>query len=156
MPIGKKRERAYYMKHYQKNLQKANNYRRAHLAESSARASAYMKKRMATDPLYKLHKRLQEYTSKALKRVGGRGYRRTIEILGAEMPLVKKYIENQFTTGMSWSNYGKWHIDHVFPLSSAKSEAELLVLCRYTNLQPMWASLNYRKSDRLISYPFGV
>ena len=61
---------------------------------------------------------------------------------------LKNYIENKFTEGMSWDNYGKWHIDHIIPLNSAKTEEEIIKLCYYTNLQPLWASDNIRKKDK--------
>jgi hypothetical protein len=50
---------------------------------------------------------------------------------------------------MSWSNHGKWHIDHIIPLSSAKSKEELVKLCHYTNLQPLWALDNLGKANKI-------
>lgn len=58
---------------------------------------------------------------------------------------LKWHLENQFKTDMSWENYGKWEIDHIVPLSSAKTEEELYSLCRYTNLQPLWKTDNIKK-----------
>ena len=61
----------------------------------------------------------------------------------------KAHIEKQFTKGMSWSNQGKWHIDHIIPLASAKNEDELMKLCHYRNLQPLWAEDNLKKSAKI-------
>ena len=63
-----------------------------------------------------------------------------------------KVVEEQFVDGMSWDNYGiyGWHIDHIIPLSSAKTEEEIFKLCHYTNLQPLWAVDNLKKSNKLI------
>jgi len=44
-------------------------------------------------------------------------------------------------------NHGKWHIDHIIPLSSATSKDELLKLCHYSNLQPLWKVDNLQKSN---------
>lgn len=49
---------------------------------------------------------------------------------------------------MTWENHSLkgWHIDHIKPLNLAKTEEELYKLCHYTNLQPMWAEENLKKS----------
>ena len=49
---------------------------------------------------------------------------------------------------MNWKNHGEWHIDHIKPLSSAKSEEEMNKLFHYSNLQPLWASENLKKRDK--------
>jgi hypothetical protein len=59
------------------------------------------------------------------------------------------HLESKFVDGMSWDNRSRWHIDHIMPLASAKTEEELVALCHYTNLQPLWAAENLRKSDKL-------
>ena len=51
---------------------------------------------------------------------------------------------------MSWENQGKWHIDHITPLSSAKTEEEVYRLCHYTNLQPLWAEDNLKKGSKIL------
>jgi len=51
---------------------------------------------------------------------------------------------------MNLDNQGKWHIDHIIPLSSAKTEGEFYELCHYTNLQPLWAENNIKKSNKII------
>lgn len=51
---------------------------------------------------------------------------------------------------MSWNNYGKyngelnygWDIDHIKPISSAKTESEFYELCNYINLQPLCSKVN--------------
>jgi hypothetical protein len=50
---------------------------------------------------------------------------------------------------MSWENRSEWHIDHIVPLSSAKSEAEIIFLNHYSNLQPLWAKDNIQKSNKM-------
>ena len=58
---------------------------------------------------------------------------------------------------MSWENHGSydrnfktWHIDHIIPLSSAKTEKDLIELFHYTNLQPLWAEHNMSKHDNIV------
>jgi hypothetical protein len=62
------------------------------------------------------------------------------------------HLENLWTTGMSWSNYGRskgeWSVDHVQPVSSFVPMSSLDEVNSLTNLQPMWASENSSKSNR--------
>lgn len=68
----------------------------------------------------------------------------------------KHNIEKKFQNGMTWENYGQWHIDHIRPLCSfsfvnddgsvnirAIEEANSL-----DNLQPLWAEENLKKNRR--------
>ena len=74
------------------------------------------------------------------------------EFLGCNIETFKKHIEQQFTEGMSWENYGEWHIDHKIPLKYNKpSLEEAAQWLHYTSTQPMWASENMSKGCRYIS-----
>ena len=42
----------------------------------------------------------------------------TMELIGCSIEFLKEYIANKFTEGMSWDNYGEWHLDHIRPCSS--------------------------------------
>ena len=74
--------------------------------------------------------------------------KRTKEIVGLDKENFKFYIENKFTEGMSWENYGEWHIDHIKPLYEANDVEEVLLLNHYTNLQPLWAEDNLKKNRK--------
>jgi hypothetical protein len=53
---------------------------------------------------------------------------------------------------MTWENYGKygWHVDHKIPLFAGKGDKEEIIkLCHYTNLQPLWHDDNYKKGKRI-------
>ncbi len=60
------------------------------------------------------------------------------------------HIESMFEPGMSWDNWGEWHIDHIRPLASFDLEnAERLAeACHYTNLRPLWKVDNLRKGEK--------
>jgi hypothetical protein len=100
------------------------------------------------DPIFKLQ---SHYRSKLNKILGAKKTKRTFNIIGCTAQQLKEHLENQFIDGMSWDNHGLygWHIDHIIPLSSAKTEDELYKLCHYTNLQPLWAKDNLKKSNKL-------
>ncbi len=74
---------------------------------------------------------------------------KTEKILGASFFEVKNHIQKQFKDGMNWSNMGRggWHIDHIKPLALAKTKDDLLILCHYSNLQPIWEKENLKKNS---------
>lgn len=67
--------------------------------------------------------------------------------LGCSVEQLKKYLESKFQVGMTWDNYGKWHVDHIKPLSKFDI-ANYKEACHYTNLQPLWAKDNIRKGNK--------
>ena len=114
------------------------------------REREYRKKRRKEDPLFKMKCTLRSRNLKAFKASLWHKDSKSIDMLGCNYEEAFKHIESQFTDGMSWSNHTTdgWHIDHIIPLASAKTEEELIKLCHYTNLQPMWAEENLSKGCR--------
>lgn len=76
----------------------------------------------------------------------------TMQLVGCDISILIKYMESLFLEGMSWDNYGKWHIDHIRPCSSFDlSDTEQQKICfNYKNLQPLWAEDNLRKGAKVI------
>jgi hypothetical protein len=74
----------------------------------------------------------------------------TIKLLGCNIDLLRLHLQSKFQPGMSFSNYGKWHIDHIIPCArfdlSKKSEQKKCF--HYTNLQPLWAEDNLIKGKK--------
>jgi hypothetical protein len=70
--------------------------------------------------------------------------------LGCSIPNFKKYIEEQFSNGMSWENHGVWHLDHIKPLAlfDLTSREQFLEACHYSNYQPLWAKDNLSKNKK--------
>jgi hypothetical protein len=103
-----------------------------------------------TDILFKLSRNVRTRMGVFLKSKNfTKGKNKTKDIIGCTPQELKEHIEKKFKEGMSWNNRDKWHIDHIIPLSSGKTEEEILKLCHYTNLQPLWAKENLEKSDKL-------
>jgi hypothetical protein len=73
----------------------------------------------------------------------------TLKLLGCSVEYLKIHLESKFDQNMSWDNYGKWHIDHIRPCSSFDfSDPTQQKECfHYSNLQPLWAKDNLKKSD---------
>ena len=66
---------------------------------------------------------------------------------------LKRHLESLFQKGMTWENYGKWHIDHVLPLSrlyiDGVDDPTFKFAWSLKNLQPLWAIDNLRKQNYL-------
>lgn len=75
------------------------------------------------------------------------------ELLGCDLDYFQEHIEKLFTPGMTWGNWGEWHLDHIKPLVyfSLDFRPELLAACNYTNLQPLWAYDNCSKGGRYVN-----
>jgi len=110
----------------------------------------YEKNKLNSDNLYKLKHNVKTIIRNSIKENGFIKSSRTYEILGCSFIEFKTYLESKFKSWMKWDNHGKyngelnygWDIDHKIPLSSAKTEEELLKLCHYTNLQPLCSKVN--------------
>tara|TARA_R110000868_G_scaffold66014_6_gene197004 strand:+ start:5682 stop:6254 length:573 start_codon:yes stop_codon:yes gene_type:complete len=126
-------------------------YRQLHKANKNASQKAYHRARIESDINYRLAKNLRSRLTSAIKHNSKTGS--AIRDLGCDIEFLKNYLESLFTKGMSWNNYGKWHIDHIKPLANfdLTNREELLKACHYTNLQPLWAIDNIRKSNKEVS-----
>lgn len=109
----------------------------------------YSKEKRKNDYLFKLRNSISNLIRSSIKKNNFSKNKKTIEILGCNVEIFKQYIENKFKEGMYWENHGKWHLDHIYPISLAKNEEEIIKLNHYTNFQPLWAEENIRKGNRL-------
>ena len=79
---------------------------------------------------------------------------KTEVILGCTIPEFIEHLQSLFKEGMTLENNGQcvecWHIDHKIPLASAKNEEDIIKLCHYTNLQPMWSRENLSKNSKIV------
>lgn len=108
-----------------------------------------IKERRINDSLFRMKDTLRARTRKAFRNKYNKKNTNS-ELLGISYESLYTYIESMFTEGMSWDLFGKHiHIDHIIPLASASTEDELIKLCHYTNLQPLWAEDNIRKGDSM-------
>jgi hypothetical protein len=109
----------------------------------------YTTEKRREDPIWNLIHRLRVRTNSIFKAKDWKKENKTYELLGCTGHTLKNHLESQFVQGMTWENKGKWHLDHIIPLSSAKTEDELFKLCHYTNLQPLWGEDNLKKGNRM-------
>ena len=132
-----------------KNKEKQKSYKKEYRINNREKINKYERNKKLNDPIYKLSSNVRDRLSNYLKTTGIAKSKRTFDIVGCSPPELKEHLEKQFVPGMSWDNRNKWHIDHITPLSSAKTEEEIYKLAHYTNLQPLWAEDNLRKGDKI-------
>lgn len=125
----------------------ARKWRRA----NSERVKQTLKEYLESRPDVRLHRSMRQRLRMMLLDKCGK---RTFEILGYTRAELVAHLERQFLPGMSWSNYGAWHVDHVLPLSSFQTtsvdDPELRVAWGLPNLRPLWAEENTRKKDKIL------
>jgi len=170
MPLKDLIKRKEYMKEYhQKNKNKRNETSKKwrennrerynkqvnksyhkHKNKIIKRQVEYNRKRYQTDINWILRRRLRARMHQALK--GILKSKKTMELLGIpNVDFLKTWIECKFKEGMTWENRHLWHIDHIKPCSSFDlTKPEEQAKCfHYTNLQPLWASENLSKGNRI-------
>jgi hypothetical protein len=133
----------------EKNRQKIRENYIVWVSQNRERIRTVTKEWRKDNPLNSFKARLRSRIYAFFKKNNINKSMKTECMLGIDYELAKKHIENQFEKGMSWENKEEWHIDHIIPLSFGKTEEEMIDLCHYTNLRPMWAKENLKKSNRL-------
>ncbi len=150
-----------YQKQYDiDNRKKINEtktkYRLANKEKLNNCKNKLRKKRKLEDPKYKLSETVRRSIVGSIKRSGHYKNTKTIKVLGCTYSEFKIYIESKFETWMNWDNHGKyipngkktWQLDHIIPISSAKTEDEIIKLNHYSNFQPLESLANIKKSNQ--------
>jgi hypothetical protein len=135
-----------------RNPEKARELRRKQYLKDPqkhyAYTYAYAKNKRKTDVQFRLSLNLRNRLNKALKKQGGTGS--GVRDLGCSVPELRQHLEGLFQEGMSWENWSRygWHIDHIRPLCTfdLTDYEQVKIACHFSNLQPLWAEENLRKS----------
>ena len=109
-----------------------------------------LQKRRDEDSQYRVKMALHVRLYDAVKRQKGTKSTKTLELLGCTVDQLQAFLAAEFTEGMTWENYGEWHIDHIRPCASFNLEdpEEQKTCFHWTNLQPLWALDNIRKGAK--------
>jgi len=133
-----------------KNIEKANAYRKR--PEVKARNNERRRDRLATDPALKIRRSVSALVYDAIvKKQGKTKGGSTFEHLPYTPQDLKEHLEKKFVEGMSWKNYGDWHIDHIIPQAALPYDSlthpNFQKCWALNNLQPLWAKENIQKSS---------
>jgi len=149
-------------KYKEDNKEKIKSYQKSYRNEETNKAKRrsysikYQKTRTETDPAFKFINSLRKRQGHVLK-----GKSSTTSGLGCDREELLHHLESQFIEGMTIDNHGyghgKWHIDHIFPLSGFEEDSDgnwdsnseyNKLLIHFTNLQPLWHEDNLEKSSK--------
>ena len=133
----------YHQKWREKNIDKHRETKRD-----------YERNRKSNDPIYRLISNFKSAMSTVLKESNVDKYGHYFDILGYTPEELINHLEKQFTEGMTWDNYGEFHVDHKLPISSFNikeiGDEEFMRCWCLDNLQPMWGEENIRKSNKVL------
>jgi len=157
-PEVKERKKENHKKWLSENKNKWNkyikDYREKNVDKIRKIKRDYERTRKANDPLYKLIANFRTAIYQVLKENNINKNGHYFEILGYTPYDLIEHIESKFTEGMSWENYGEFHIDHIIPISSFNiqeiGDNEFMKCWALENLQPMWGEENIKKSNKII------
>ena len=137
-----KEHRKQYLKEYrEKNIDKIREVKRN-----------YERTRKSKDPLYKLINNFRTAIYQVLKENNIQKNGHYFDILQYTPDELIFHLENQFKEGMTWDNYGEWHVDHIKAIASYNiqeiGDSEFMECWSLENLQPLWGEENIRKGSR--------
>lgn len=134
---------------------KAKEWRSENIEKVKSIRKKYRNKKRL-DFRYRLKENVSNLIRHSFKLKFKRKSERTEKILGCNVEEFRDYIQSKFEPWMNWNNYGLyngtlnfgWDIDHIIPISLAKTEEDLYRINNYKNLQPLCSYTNrHIKSD---------
>lgn len=120
----------------------------AKFAKARARRKAARERR--TTPS---HRVLNAFRARFWSALKGKSSARVFRDFGYSLEELMSHLELRFEPGMTWENYGAWHIDHIKPCALFDhADPEQVKACwSLSNLQPLWAADNVKKGSRYAS-----
>jgi len=151
---NKKRLAEYRAKNKDKKAEHNKKYYKDNKEKYAALNLSNFKKRYHSDPIFKMHTNISSIIRRAIKSQNGVKNGRTFEHLPYTLEQLKEHIESQFEDWMSWDNYGKWHIDHIYPQSKLPYDSlehpSFQKCWALENLQPLEAIENIKKGNKTL------
>lgn len=134
---------------------KQKNYQRENSEKIKSYVRGYRKNRRQVDKVFALRENMRARFKFELAKRGETKTSKENDYLGCTWLQLRDHLEAAFLQGMTWDNYGEWQVDHIVPLATAKNKEELLTLCHFSNLQPLWAFDNASKGAKILEKPIG-
>jgi len=139
-----------------KDLWKVKN--KIYKSENRNKINQSLRIKYQEDTIYRTKRLIISLISSSFRNNGFTKNPRSYQILGCTFEEFKQYLESKFEPWMTWENQGLyngelnygWDIDHIIPISSAKTEEDIIRLNHYTNFQPLCSYTNrYIKINKI-------
>jgi hypothetical protein len=157
-PETKERKKGNHKTWSEKNRERLNTYhkewREKNIDKHRENKRNYEKTRKDNDPLYKLISNFRTAIYQVLKENNVDKNGHYFEVLKYTPEELIIHLEKQFTDGMTWDNYGQWHVYHRLPITHFNineiGDDEFMKCWSLGNLQPLWGDENIRKSNKIL------
>jgi len=149
---------AYHKEWYEENKENVKEYletyRIKNIDKIRETKRKYERKRKSSDPIYKLIGNFRTAIYTVLKEQNVEKSNHYFEMLGYKPIDLIEHLEKQFNDGMTWENYGEWHVDHKKPITAFTFENTedlgFKECWSLNNLQPLWGSENISKGNKIL------
>lgn len=129
-----------------------NKYKKVlYMQKTKKRRNKRIKDKYQTDPLFKMKTNVRNSVKGAFKKQGFSKNSKTAKIVGCDWGFLYDHLFLSFI-----SNYDRYptendilEIDHIIPISTAKTEEDVIRLNHHTNFQWLLKKDNREKGDRL-------
>lgn len=144
------RSARHYLVNRQKMIDNSVKWGRDNREHRNSYLRKWTKEKSETDLNFKIGKNIRVRVWWALQAKAVKSAR-TLELLGCSLPEFRAHIEKQFRPGMSWSNHGLWHLDHIRPCASfdLTNPTQQRQCFNFSNQQPLWKKDNLRKGAKI-------
>lgn len=144
---NKNKIKEYYKEHYTENKDKYMENNKKWRCENRDKINEQMREKIRNNENLRLKKNLRKRLHYCLTKD-----RPTMEYIGCDLNFLKSWLKHNFTEEMTFENYGSyWHVDHVIPCAkfNFENENEIKACFSWYNLQPLEASKNMSKHDKI-------
>ena len=137
-------------KNKDKLAERAKKYRQDNKKEIREYRNNYRKIRRLYDPLFILKDKIRCNIKTSITKKGYSKKTNTYKILKCEFSFFMNWLNGVASNGYTYG-IGDLQLDHVIPMSLAKTEAEALLLNHYSNYQLLTATENQSKGNRYVN-----
>ena len=140
--------REWQLNNKERDSENKREWHKRNIVRRRREENEWRKNKYHSDPAFKLTVQMRNRIVKALDGIGKSDS--TMKLVACTPEFLKRHLESQFADGMAWGQKGKWHCDHRLPLAAfdLTDKRQQRYAFHWSNLQPLWAEVNLRKSDK--------